>query len=69
MPVRLQPPNPVDIFPVPGIQIGIAQAGVKRADKDDLTIFLLDSGTHVGGVFTKNRCTKKARLRERRKKD
>ncbi len=55
MPVRLQPPNPVDIFPVPGIQIGIAQAGVKRADKDDLTIFLLDSGTHVGGVFTKNR--------------
>ncbi len=55
MPVRLPPPNPADIFPVPGIQIGIAQAGVKRADKDDLTVFLLDSGTTTAGVFTKNR--------------
>jgi len=55
MPVRLPPPNPAEIFPVPGIQIGIAQAGVKRADKDDLTVFLLDSETVVGGVFTKNR--------------
>jgi len=55
MPVRLAPPNPAEIFDVPGVQIGIAQAGVKRADKDDLTVFLLDSGTVVAGVFTKNR--------------
>jgi len=55
MPVRLPPPNPAEIFPVPGIQIGIAQAGVKRANKDDLTVFLLDDTTCVAGVFTKNR--------------
>ncbi len=55
MPVRLSPPNPDDIFSVPGVQIGIAQAGVKRANKDDVTVFLLDKGIAVGAVFTKNR--------------
>jgi glutamate N-acetyltransferase/amino-acid N-acetyltransferase len=55
MPVQLPPPNPADIFPVNGVRIGIAQAGVKRADRDDLTVFLLDEGSSVGGVFTKNR--------------
>lgn len=54
MSVQLSTPNQQDIFAVPGIQIGIAQAGVKRADKDDVTVFLLDEGTQVGGVFTKN---------------
>ena len=55
MPVHLSPPNPADIFPVPGVQIGIAQAGVKKPGKDDLTVFLMDEGVSIGGVFTKNR--------------
>ena len=55
MPVQLSAPNPSQIFPIPGVNIGIAQAGVKRPGKDDLTIFLLDEGVSIGGVFTKNR--------------
>lgn len=55
MPVRLPPPKPEHIFPVSGVKIGIAQAGVKKADKDDLTVFLLEPGTQLGAVFTKNR--------------
>lgn len=55
MPVHLSPPNPADIFPIPGVQIGIAQAGVKKPGKDDLTVFLMDEGVSIGGVFTKNR--------------
>jgi glutamate N-acetyltransferase/amino-acid N-acetyltransferase len=55
MSVRLLPPNPLEILPIPGITIGITQAGVKKAGKDDLTVFCLEDGVGVGGVFTKNR--------------
>ncbi|MFT4906614.1 MAG: glutamate N-acetyltransferase/amino-acid N-acetyltransferase [Oleispira sp.] len=40
--------------PVNGIRIGIAQAGIKYADRNDLVIFELVEGSRVSGVFTLN---------------
>lgn len=44
-----------NLYPVSGIRIGIAQAGVRKANRDDLTVFLLPEGASIAGVFTKNR--------------
>jgi glutamate N-acetyltransferase/amino-acid N-acetyltransferase len=55
MPVNLTAPNPQDLHPVAGVQIGIAMAGVRKANRRDLTVFRLAPGSTVAGVFTKNR--------------
>lgn len=55
MAVNLYIPPISDIFPVPGIEIGIAQAGIRKANHNDLTVFRLAPGTQVAGVFTTNR--------------
>ncbi len=55
MAVHLSAPNLQDIHAVAGVRIGITEAGVRQANRKDLTVFLLDEGTSVAGVFTKNR--------------
>ncbi|HWH73481.1 MAG TPA: bifunctional glutamate N-acetyltransferase/amino-acid acetyltransferase ArgJ [Methylibium sp.] len=55
MPVNLAAPNPAEIHPVPGVEIGIAMAGVRKANRRDLTVFTLAEGSAVAGVFTENR--------------
>jgi glutamate N-acetyltransferase/amino-acid N-acetyltransferase len=55
MPVNLQAPNPADLFPVRGVQLGIAMAGVRKANRRDLTVITLAEGSQVAGVFTSNR--------------
>jgi glutamate N-acetyltransferase/amino-acid N-acetyltransferase len=40
---------------VDGVRIGVAQAGIRKADRKDLTVVLIDEGASVGGVFTQNR--------------
>ena len=40
--------------PVNGVRIGIAQAGIKYQDRNDLVIFELAEGSRVSGVFTLN---------------
>lgn len=55
MPVHLAAPLPADIHGVPGVRIGVAQAGIRKVGRKDLTVFLLDEGTAVAGVFTRNR--------------
>lgn len=55
MPVNLSAPNASDLHPVRGVRIGVAEAGVRKAQRKDLTVFLLDEGATVAGVFTKNR--------------
>jgi glutamate N-acetyltransferase/amino-acid N-acetyltransferase len=40
---------------VQGVRIGVAEAGIRKANRKDLTVFLLDAGASVAGVFTKNR--------------
>ncbi|MGJ7483870.1 bifunctional glutamate N-acetyltransferase/amino-acid acetyltransferase ArgJ [Variovorax sp. LT2P21] len=55
MPVNLTPPNPAMLHAVPGVRIGVAEAGVRKANRKDLTVVLIDEGAAVGGVFTQNR--------------
>jgi glutamate N-acetyltransferase / amino-acid N-acetyltransferase len=55
MPVNLKTPEAASLHPVKGVQIGTAMAGVRKANRKDLVVFLLDEGTAVAGVFTTNR--------------
>jgi glutamate N-acetyltransferase / amino-acid N-acetyltransferase len=55
MPVNLPPLDPAQLHSISGVRIGIAQAGVRKANRKDLTVFLLDEGASVAGVFTSNR--------------
>ncbi|MDE2414577.1 MAG: bifunctional glutamate N-acetyltransferase/amino-acid acetyltransferase ArgJ [Comamonadaceae bacterium] len=55
MPVNLSAPIAQDLHPVAGVRIGVAEAGVRKANRKDLTVFLLDEGASVAGVFTQNR--------------
>jgi glutamate N-acetyltransferase / amino-acid N-acetyltransferase len=55
MPVNLTAPNSESLHPVPGVKLGIAKAGIRKANRRDLTIITLDAGSAVAGVFTKNR--------------
>ena len=55
MPVNLTAPIASDLHPIAGIRIGVAEAGVRKAHRKDLTVFLLDEGASVAGVFTQNR--------------
>src|SRR3954470_8013027 len=55
MAVNLSAPRAESLHAVPGVRIGVAEAGIRKADRKDLTVFLFDEGTAVGGVFTRNR--------------
>ncbi len=55
MPVNLSAPDPAVLFPIAGVRIGVAEAGVRKANRKDLTVVLLDHGASVAGVFTQNR--------------
>ncbi len=55
MAVKLDPPDPAALRAVPGVRLGVAQAGIRKAGRDDLCVLLLDAGTLVAGVFTRNR--------------
>jgi glutamate N-acetyltransferase / amino-acid N-acetyltransferase len=55
MAVNLPPPDPADLHPVPGVELGVAMAGVRKADRKDLLVMRLAEGTAVAGVFTRNR--------------
>ncbi|HNZ90324.1 MAG TPA: bifunctional glutamate N-acetyltransferase/amino-acid acetyltransferase ArgJ [Acidovorax sp.] len=55
MPVNLLAPVAADLHPIAGVRIGVAEAGIRKAHRKDLTVFLLDEGASVAGVFTQNR--------------
>ena len=55
MAVNLNPPNSAELFPIPGLRIGVAEAGIRKANRKDLTVVLIDEGASVSGVFTQNR--------------
>ena len=42
--------------PVPGVKLGAAQAGIRYQGRTDLVMIELAAGTHVAGVFTRNKC-------------
>ena len=55
MPVNLPVPVAGALHPVPGVRLGIAEAGIRKADRKDLTVVLIEPGASVAGVFTQNR--------------
>ncbi len=55
MPVNLSAPVAAQLVPVAGVSLGIAEAGIKRANRKDLLVIRLDDGATVAGVFTTNR--------------
>ena len=55
MPVNYTTPAPEAIFPVAGVRLGVAEAGIRKANRRDLNLLVLDAGSTVAGVFTTNR--------------
>jgi len=55
MAVNLPPPDPKALYPVPGVELGIAMAGIKKPNRKDLLVMRLAPGAVVAGVFTQNR--------------
>jgi glutamate N-acetyltransferase/amino-acid N-acetyltransferase len=55
MAVNLFAPDPAALASIAGVELGIAQAGVRKANRDDLTVLLLAPTASVAGVFTRNR--------------
>lgn len=55
MPVNYATPAPEALFPVAGVRLGVAEAGIRKANRRDLTLIALDAGVTVAGVFTENR--------------
>ena len=55
MPVNLPPLSPEHLHSVPGVRLGVAEAGIRKANRRDLTVIELAPGSHVAGVFTQNR--------------
>ena len=49
------PPSNNMLDSICGIAIGVAMAGVRKANRRDLTVVRLDAGSSVAGVFTANR--------------
>ena len=49
LPIRAQ------LTPVPGLQLGYAQAGIKKPGRKDVLVLKLAPGATVAGVFTTNR--------------
>ncbi len=55
MPVNYQTPAPEALHPVAGICLGVAAAGIRKKDRNDLTVIAVEAGASVAGVFTQNR--------------
>ena len=55
MPVNLQTPDSAALWPVLGVRLGTAMAGVRKANRRDLVVLALAPGSAVAGVFTRNR--------------
>ncbi|MGN6374018.1 MAG: bifunctional glutamate N-acetyltransferase/amino-acid acetyltransferase ArgJ [Sphingomonas sp.] len=55
MAVNLPLPVAANLKPVPGLELGYAEAGVRKANRKDLLVMRLAPGATVAGVFTRNR--------------
>jgi glutamate N-acetyltransferase/amino-acid N-acetyltransferase len=53
--VNLFPPKSEDLHPIPGLELAVAMAGVKKPNRKDVLVMQLDEGAVVAGVFTRNR--------------
>jgi len=55
MPVNLSAPDPHALHPVAGVALGVAEAGIRKANRKDLLVMRIEEGAQVAGVFTQNR--------------
>lgn len=55
MPVNYATPAADQLFPVAGVRLGVAEAEIRKKNRRDLTLVVLDAGCTVAGVFTQNR--------------
>jgi glutamate N-acetyltransferase/amino-acid N-acetyltransferase len=55
MPVNLSAPDPASLLPVPGVELGVAAAGIKAPGRRDLLVITIPRDSEVVGVFTQNR--------------
>lgn len=55
MPVNLTSPQAQDLLPVRGVQLGYAEAHVRKPNRKDVLVMQLAPGSRVSGVFTQNR--------------
>jgi glutamate N-acetyltransferase/amino-acid N-acetyltransferase len=53
--VNLRVPSNAELHPVAGVRLGVAQAGIRKANRKDLLVVELAPGTQVAAVFTRNR--------------
>ena len=54
MPVNLSAPKAQSLLPVKGVQLGFAEANIRKQNRKDVLVMTLSEGTRVAGVFTKN---------------
>jgi glutamate N-acetyltransferase/amino-acid N-acetyltransferase len=55
MPVNLSVPDPSTLLPVDGVDLGWAEAGMRRPGRKDLLVLRVAPGASVEGLFTRNR--------------
>jgi glutamate N-acetyltransferase/amino-acid N-acetyltransferase len=55
MPVNLTAPLASSLLEIEGLRIGVTEAGIRKVNRKDLTVVLIDEGASVAGVFTQNR--------------
>ncbi|MBA3032538.1 MAG: bifunctional glutamate N-acetyltransferase/amino-acid acetyltransferase ArgJ [Gammaproteobacteria bacterium] len=55
MPVNYATPAADQLHVVAGVRLGVTEAGIRKANRRDLTVIELAAGSRVAGVFTKNR--------------
>jgi glutamate N-acetyltransferase/amino-acid N-acetyltransferase len=55
MAVNLQPPRREDLLPVAGVELGWAEAGIRKSNRKDLLVVRIADDASVSGVFTRNR--------------
>jgi glutamate N-acetyltransferase/amino-acid N-acetyltransferase len=55
MPVKLSAPKAESLLPVKGVQLGFAEAYVRKPNRKDVLVMTLPAHSRVAGVFTLNR--------------
>ncbi|MCX7897693.1 MAG: bifunctional glutamate N-acetyltransferase/amino-acid acetyltransferase ArgJ [Rhodocyclaceae bacterium] len=55
MPVNYATPPADKLFPIAGVRLGTAAAGIRKANRRDLTVIELAPASRVAAVFTQNR--------------
>jgi glutamate N-acetyltransferase/amino-acid N-acetyltransferase len=55
MPVNLPLPQAENLKSVAGVELGWAEAGIRKANRKDVLVVRVAEGSTVAGVFTQNR--------------